>query len=175
MAGIYLGLGSNLGDRMRNLARCLKALPLTNEIQLKKLSSVYESEPVGHSEQPWFLNMVVEIATDLKPFKLLHLIQQIEKELGRKKTYHWGPRTIDIDILSYDDIIFAHPMLNVPHGKLHLRQFVLLPLQEIAACFVHPNFKKNINQLLMDCQDTATVNWFMDGSQLSNYMNNGKN
>lgn len=175
MTGIYLGLGSNRGDRMKNLARCLKTLPLTNEIHLKKVSSVYESEPVGHSDQPWFLNMVAEIETNLKPLPLLHLTQQIEQELGRKKTYHWGPRTIDIDILSYHNLIFNHPMLNVPHRQLHLRKFVLLPLQEIAACFVHPKLKKNINQLLTDCQDTAIVNWFLDGKVLSNYMNNGKN
>ena len=175
MAGIYLGLGSNLGNRMSNLIRCLKALHLINEIQLKKLSSVYESEPLGYSDQPWFLNMVVEIETNLEPLQLLQVTQQIEQELGRKKTFYWGPRTIDIDILSYHDIIFDHPKLNVPHRQLHLRQFVLLPLQEIAACFVHPDLKKNINQLLTDCRNTAEVNRFMDGKQLTKYANNGKN
>lgn len=175
MTGIYLGLGSNLGDRMRNLARCLKTLHLGNEIQLAKVSSVYESEPSGYYDQPWFLNMAIEIKTKLEPLQLLKLIQQIEKRIGRKKTHHWGPRIIDIDILIYNNLILDHPMLNIPHRQLHLRQFVLLPLEEIAASFVHPMFNKNINQLLKECQQKAIVNWLMDGNILLKYMNNGTN
>jgi len=170
MTGIYLGLGSNLGDRLMNLARCLKTLYLSRKIQLIKISSVYESEPFGFSDQPWFLNMVIEIETNLEPLQLLESIQQIEQQIGRKKNYYWGPRTIDIDILCYHNIIFNHPMLNIPHRQLHLRQFVLLPLKEIAARFVHPVFKKSIDQLLQDCQDKVVVNWFMDGTQLLNYL-----
>lgn len=169
MTGIYMGLGSNQGDRLMNLACGLKKL-LSNKIQVIKFSSVYETEPYGFSRQSWFLNMVVEIKTALEPLALFRLIQQIENQIGRKKTHHWGPRTIDIDILSYNEIIFKHPMLNIPHRQLHLRQFVLLPLKEIAASFVHPEFKKSINQLLNECQDQAIVNWYMEGNEFLNYL-----
>lgn len=167
MTEIYLGLGSNLGDRLMNLASCLKELRLRSEIQLMKISSVYESEPYGFLNQPWFLNMVVEIATNLEPLKLLTLTQQIEKQLGRKKTHHWGPRTIDIDILSYNRLIFKHPMLKLPHQQLHLRQFFLLPLKEIAAFFIHPGFKVTIDQMLMNCKDKSRINRFIDGKELN--------
>jgi len=170
MTEIYLGLGSNLGDRLMNLARCLKELRSSTEIQLMKISSVYESEPYGFLDQPWFLNMVIEITTKLEPLRLLKLTQQIEKQLGRKNTHHWGPRTIDVDILSYDNLIFKHPMLNLPHQQLHLRQFVLLPLKEIAACFVHPGFKQTIDQMLMNCQDKSKINWLIHGNELNTYL-----
>lgn len=170
MNGIYLGLGSNLGDRLMNLTRCLKELKLNRAIQLIKLSSVFESEPYGFANQPWFLNMAVEIDTNKAPLQLLELTQQIETQLGRKKAQRWGPRTIDIDLLSYKDLIFKHPMLNLPHRQLHLRQFVLQPLKEIASCFVHPEFKKNIDQLLNNCQDKVKVNWFMNANELLTYL-----
>ncbi len=170
MTGIFLGLGSNLGDRLMNLACCLKELKLSYEIELMKVSSVYESEPLGFSDQPWFLNMVVEIETNLEPLDLLKLTQQIESQLGRKRTHRWGPRTIDIDILSYKNIIFKHPMLNIPHRQLHLRQFVLQPLKEIATGFVHPGLKKDIDQMLNHCQDQLKVNWLMDGNELLTYI-----
>lgn len=165
-----MGLGSNQGDRLMNLASSLKKILLSNEIQLINLSSVYETEPYGFSKQPWFLNMVVEIATNLNPLFLLKRIKNIEQQIGRKKTHHWGPRQIDIDILSYPNMVFKHPMLNIPHRQLHLRQFVLIPLKEIAACFVHPESKKNINQLLNECQDQAMVSWFMEGNEFLNYI-----
>jgi len=169
MTGIYLGLGTNLGDRLTNLAQCLNALACSSQTQLIKISSVYESEPFGFVNQPCFLNMAVEIETELEPIQLLKFTQQIEQQIGRKKTYHWGPRKIDIDILSYHDIIFVHPMLSIPHRQLHLRQFVLLPLKEIAARFFHPKLNKNIDQLLNDCRDKSLVNWFMDGNKLLTY------
>ena len=169
MTGIILGLGSNLSDRLMNLARCLKEFELSNEIELKKISSVYESEPYGFSDQPWFLNMGVEIETNLEPLNLLKLTQRIESQLARKKTHRWGPRIIDIDILCYKNIIFKHPMLNIPHRQLHLRQFVLQPLREIATCFVHPELKKNIDQLVNSCHDQLKVNWLMDGNELLTY------
>lgn len=168
MSGIYLGLGSNLGNRLVNLVCCLKTLNLSSEIHLLKNSSIYESEPYGFSDQPWFLNIVVEIDTKLKPLELLQFTQQLEKKVGRFKTYRWGPRTIDIDILSYHNVVFKHQVLKIPHQQLHLRKFVLIPLKEIAACFVHSDLKKNIDELLNECQDKIVVNWFMDGNELLN-------
>lgn len=168
MNGIYLGLGSNLGDRLMNLACCLKKMKLNNAIRLIKVSSVYESEPYGFANQPWFLNMVAEIETKLEPLQLLELIQQIENQSGRKKTLRWGPRTIDIDLLNYKNLVYKHPMLNLPHRQLHLRQFVLQPLKEIASRFVHPELQQTISQLLKNCQDKTKVNWFLDGYELLN-------
>lgn len=170
MTGIYLGLGSNLGNRLVNLACCLKTLNLSNEIHLTKNSSIYESEPFGFSNQPWFLNMAIEIDTKLEPLQLLQFTQQLEKKVGRVRTHRWGPRTIDIDILSYHNIVFKHPVLNIPHQQLHLRKFVLIPLKEIATCFFHSELKKNINELLNECQDKIAVNWFMDGNELLNLL-----
>lgn len=170
MTGIFLGLGSNLGDRLMNLARCLKEFKLSYEIELVKISSVYESEPYGFVDQPWFLNMVVEIDSKLKPLELLKRTQQIESRLGRKNADRWGPRTIDIDILSYNNTIFKHPMLNIPHQQLHLRQFVLHPLKEIATRFVHPELKKDVDEMLNHCQDQLKVNWLMNGNELLTYL-----
>jgi 2-amino-4-hydroxy-6-hydroxymethyldihydropteridine diphosphokinase len=170
MTGIYLALGSNLGDRLMNLVHCLKEFKLNCTIEIIKVSSVYESEPYGFSNQPWFLNLAVEIETNLEPLNLLKLTRQIENRLGREKTYRWGPRIIDIDILSYKNIIVTHPLLNIPHRQLHLRQFVLQPLKEIATHFVHPELKKNIDQLLNSCHDQRKVNWLMDGNELLSYL-----
>jgi len=170
MAGIFLGLGSNQGDRLMYLARCLKEFKLNNEIDLMKLSSVYETEPYGVADQPWFLNMCIKIDTKLEPFELLKRTQQIESRIGRTNADRWGPRTIDIDILSYRNIVIEHPILNIPHRQLHLRKFVLLPLKEIAAHFVHPESKKDIDQMLNQCPDQLEVNWLIDGDELLTYL-----
>lgn len=169
MVEAYLGLGSNLGNRLMNLARSLNKLKLTDAVHIKKISSVYESEPYGFLDQPYFLNMVLAIETKLEPLSLLNLTQAIEKQLGRKITERWGPRIIDIDILNYNNLIFSHPKLNLPHQQLHLRQFVLLPLKEIAANFVHPKLKKTIDQMLIECQGKFEINCLMNGKELINY------
>jgi 2-amino-4-hydroxy-6-hydroxymethyldihydropteridine diphosphokinase len=166
MSAIFLGLGSNLGDRLVNLASCLTILAHSAEVKINKISSVYESEPYGDKHQPWYLNMVIEIATNLDPLSLLQFTQQVEQQIGRKKTRFWGPRIIDVDILSYKNRIVKQPMLQIPHPQLHLRQFVLLPLKEIAARFKHPGLNKNIDQLISECQDNSQVAWFKDGKKI---------
>jgi 2-amino-4-hydroxy-6-hydroxymethyldihydropteridine diphosphokinase len=166
MSAIFLGLGSNLGDRLANLKSCLKILANSKEVKINKISSVYESEPYGDKDQPWFLNVVIEIATGLNPISLLNFTQNVEQQVGRKKTRFWGPRIIDIDILSYEKSILMHPMLQIPHPQLHLRQFVLLPLKEIAARFIHPGLNKTIDQLINECQDRSQIAWFTNGTNL---------
>jgi 2-amino-4-hydroxy-6-hydroxymethyldihydropteridine diphosphokinase len=166
MSAIFLGLGSNLGDRLANLKSCLKILANSKAVKINKISSVYESEPYGDKDQPWFLNVVIEIATSLDPMSLLIFTQNVEQQIGRKKTRFWGPRIIDIDILSYENRLLAHPMLQIPHPQLHLRQFVLLPLKEIAARFIHPGLNKTIDQLINECQDKCQVAWFTEGTNL---------
>ena len=131
MPGIFLGLGSNLGDRKRFLDEALAALPGCG-ITIDTVSSIYETSPVGVTDQPDFLNMVVEVTTELSARQLLEAIKGIEKDLGRTSGPRWGPRVIDIDLLLYGDEVIDEPDLVVPHPELFSRQFVLDPLREIA-------------------------------------------
>jgi len=123
------------------LGNLRRAISLLREegIQIRKISSVYESSPWGYEEQEDFLNLALEVETDLPPLELLELIKTIEKRMGRKPTFRWGPRSIDIDILLYDDISFSHPSLVIPHPHLKERLFALLPLQEIAPQILLPD------------------------------------
>lgn len=151
MAIVYLSIGSNLGRREDN---CLKALKAIEEkgMTIKKKSLLYETEPWGVREQPHFINMAVEIETDLPPNKLLQVVKEIEKGMGRTETYRWGPRIIDIDILLYDDLIYETSDLKIPHPFMHEREFVLRPLSEIAPNKVHPVLNKTISELLQNLQ-----------------------
>lgn len=154
---IFLGLGTNLGDREENLIRCLGALGAVENLKLVRISSIYETEPVGVTDQPDFLNMVVEIDTSLSPIELLLSVKKIEKELGRKKTYRWGPRLIDIDILAYKDLILEEKELFIPHQRLAERLFVLIPLREITPFFRHPKTKEPVKELICNCSDLTEV------------------
>lgn len=147
----YLGIGSNLGERRNN---CLIALRLLAEkgIIIRKASSFYETEPWGIKEQPDFINMAAEVETDLPPDELHKVIKGIEREMGRKETFRWGPRIIDIDILLYNDMIYESADLRIPHPLMHEREFVLEPLSEIAPERVHPLLKKTIIELLRSLQ-----------------------
>jgi 2-amino-4-hydroxy-6-hydroxymethyldihydropteridine diphosphokinase len=147
MAIVYVGLGSNLGDRHKN---CLRAIELLKQhgLLVTKQSSLYETEPWGLTEQPEFVNMAVEIETELAPEALLALLKNIEKDMGRRNTVRWGPRIMDLDILLYDDIIMNTDALTIPHPLMHEREFVLRPLSEIAEEKVHPVLKKKIGDLL---------------------------
>lgn len=120
-------------------------------------SAVYESEPVGYKDQPWFLNMAVKIETDLEPEDLLKTVKNIEKEVGREKGEKWGPRAIDIDILLYGSSVVDEPELKIPHVRMHERRFVLEPLSEIAADITHPKLQKSIKELLKECKDASIV------------------
>jgi len=125
----YIGIGSNLGNRQKNIMDAVKKLEERDYIKIKRLSPIYETEPVGGPKQPKYLNGVIEIDTDLSPRELLYTIQRIEKELGRKKTVRYGPRIIDLDILSYGDRTIDEPDLKIPHPEMNKREFVQKPLR----------------------------------------------
>jgi len=151
MATAYIGVGSNLGNREKN---CYHAIELLEKrrIVVKKKSSLYETEPWGEQDQPQFINMALEVETELEPYKLLRALKAIEKEMGREKTLKWGPRIIDLDILLFDSLFLRDNSLQIPHPLMHERAFVLKPLCEIAPEKIHPLLKARICDLLEKLQ-----------------------
>ena len=146
MAIIYIGIGSNLGDKEGNCKTAIERLS-KNGIAVKKISSPYRTKPWGVEDQPDFVNMAVKAETNVNPSELLTILKTIEKEMGRQDGVRWGPRLIDLDLLFYDDLVISCDELAIPHPLLHEREFVLLPMTEIAAEFVHPVLKATIKQL----------------------------
>jgi 2-amino-4-hydroxy-6-hydroxymethyldihydropteridine diphosphokinase len=147
MKRIYLGLGSNLGEREENLRRARELLNAAG-IKILRESSLYETEPQDVTHQPWFLNQVVEAETSLFPMQLLSRVLKIEKELGRRRVIEKGPRTLDIDILLYHRFVIDSPVLVVPHQRMHERRFVLAPMAELAPDLRHPVTRQTMRELL---------------------------
>jgi 2-amino-4-hydroxy-6-hydroxymethyldihydropteridine diphosphokinase len=154
---VFVGLGSNLGNRLEFLRRAVRLLSSTRGCRLRKVSSVYETEPVGVREQAPFLNAVVEMEVVLDPAGFFRHCQEIEADSGRQRGARWGPRTLDIDILSFGDRVMATERLTIPHPELHRRRFVLVPWAEIAPQHVVAGHGKSVAELLRDCPDPAWV------------------
>lgn len=190
MSVAYIGIGSNLGDRQKNIELALEKLKARKGIELREFSSIIETEPVGDADQPKFFNAACKLETSLYPDELLNCLKSIEREIGRKEdssvprisrqeqlkmfqegsldldaqlgptpeerqerleeSKRSGPRTIDLDILFYDDVMMKGNSLIIPHPRLHNREFVLRPLAEIAPDFIHPALKKSVNDLLIE-------------------------
>ena len=188
MAIVYIGLGSNLGRKKANIKRAIKLLGKRKDVKILKVSSLYETEPVGYVKQDWFVNAVLRAETNLSPRQLLNTLKDIEKELKRKRTstpldsksrkafgflrgqrlslidkfrrltgreqgyltgsIKWGPRTIDLDILLYDDLKWKTKDLVIPHPEMHKRAFVLIPMIELEPNLIHPVKRKSILELL---------------------------
>src|SRR3989304_3857251 len=157
MHTVYLGLGSNMGDRLSFLSKAVKELGALPGLTVQRVSSVYETEPVGFKDQEDFLNLVVELQTSLEPGKLFERTKQIEKALGRHDSVRWRPREIDIDILLYDQLIVRRERLFIPHREMLNRKFVLVPLAEIAGSMIHPIEKMEVQMLLRRCKDSSRV------------------
>jgi 2-amino-4-hydroxy-6-hydroxymethyldihydropteridine diphosphokinase len=152
---IYLALGTNLGEREANLREALQKLPPT--VEVLATSRLYETTPMHVVDQPNFLNMVVKAQTALTPTELLTYLQNLEKEIGREKTFRYGPRKIDLDILFYDDWLIDLPDLQVPHLRLAERGFVLYPMLDLAPDLRHPQTQQTIQELAAQLPDEGGI------------------
>lgn len=149
MARVFLGVGSNEGDRLRNISEALRRLSILPGIRIKRLATIIETESVGGPPQGPYLNTVAELETTLPAEKLLVFLQDTERQLGRLPSGpRWGPRPIDLDVLFYDERVIDTPALQVPHPRLHERRFVLEPLAQLQPALIHPVLKQSIKDLL---------------------------
>ena len=157
---VYIGFGSNVGDRLDFCDRAVTLLSLLPHSQVTGVSLLYETEPVNDGSRPgdgWFLNGAVQLQTNVTPRSLLTVLREIERSLGRDQENRSGPRTIDLDILFYGDRVISEPDLVVPHPRLHQRRFVLVPMADLDPGFVHPVLHRTVAELLKDCTDRAVV------------------
>ena len=159
MARVFLSLGSNVGDRLVNIQQAVASLGMSDKIKVVKCSSFYETEPWGNKEQAWFLNAAIAIDTSFTCNELLSYCQIIEQKLGRVRNTEkkWQERTIDIDILMYDNLILSSKDLIVPHPYMHERAFVLVPMLEVKADLVHPVFNKTVMELYDELESPEDV------------------
>jgi len=156
MAIAYIGLGSNLNDPKSQLKRAFKALNKLPKCHLGKCSHLYRSDPMGPQDQPRFINAVAQLRTSLEPEELLAQLHSVELAQGRHRGRHWGPRTLDLDILLYDDLVLATELLIIPHPGLYQRNFVLYPLAEIAPKLIFPDGSK-LAERLANCTTDGLV------------------
>jgi len=155
---VFIGVGSNLGDRRENCREARRRVSELPKTRVVKESSLYESEPHGNAKT-WFGNSVLEVETELAPLDLLKRLKQIEEEMGRKrvKGKRWGSRIIDLDILFYDNEIVDKRNLKIPHPRLPQRRFVLVPLSELAPQLIHPGLNQSVSELLATTKDTKKI------------------
>jgi 2-amino-4-hydroxy-6-hydroxymethyldihydropteridine diphosphokinase len=156
-----IGLGSNVGEKACHCKKAVTEVLKGDHHRLLAKSSLYRTEPIGYASQDWFVNGVIKIETDLGPYALLRFLRDVETRLGRTKTFRWGPRVIDLDILFFDEREIHTEELQIPHPLLHRRKFVLVPLVEIDRNLIHPVLKKTVQQLLEDLDEDQKVEKLM--------------
>jgi len=153
----YIGVGSNLGDKIHHCEKAISAILKIDRHKLLAKSSLFKTQPIGYTSQDWFVNGVIKIETDLEAHELLQTLKTIESQLGRIETFRWGPRTIDLDILFFDDVEIHTEDLQIPHPLIQDRQFVLIPLAEIDPTLVHSVLKKTVQELLNNLKEDQRV------------------
>jgi len=154
---VLLSLGSNIGDKQQYLELAIESIVLENSFHNVQVSSVYETEPIGFTEQDSFLNIALCFWTLMPPMEVFSLCKEIEQKLGRTKRQQWREREIDIDIILFGEEIIQTDILTIPHAAMHQRKFVLAPAAEIAPLMVHPIIKKSILELYEECSDVSSV------------------
>jgi len=152
---VLLGIGSNLGNREENISKALAALE--RHLVIKRVSSLYETEPIGYVNQPDFLNLCIKVETEMNPFELLSFLKAVESELGRKESLRWGPRTIDIDILLFDVKLIYSRRLIIPHKELLRRKFAIKPACEIAGDWIYPGLQKTLKALYRERREAFAI------------------
>ena len=158
MARVFIGIGSNEGDRLEHISCGAQTLGALSQVQLVQMATIRETAPVGGPPQAAYLNTVVELSTTLAPGDLLRALKQIEVEAGRRPSdVRWGPRPLDLDLLFYEDRVIHEAGLEVPHPRLHERRFVLEPLAELAPDLVHPVLKRTVQDLLANALNSSIV------------------
>ncbi len=157
---VYIGIGSNIGDKVGMCERAISEILKLDRHKLLAKSSFYKTQPIGYKDQDWFINGVIKIETSLSPLELVRGLKAVELKLGRKETFRWGPRLIDLDLLFFDHEEIKTEELCVPHPHLHKRKFVLIPMAEIDRDFIHPVFKMTIQELLDNLQEDQGVEKF---------------
>ncbi len=153
----YIALGSNVGNKLLQCQKAVSQVLKVDHHRLLARSSFYKTQPIGYPDQDWFVNGVIKIETVLEPHQLLQSLGAIESHLGRKKTFRWGPRAIDLDLLFYDEEQIQSDDLVLPHPRLHERQFVLIPLVEMDPGLVHPVLKKTVHEILSHLKEDQGV------------------
>jgi 2-amino-4-hydroxy-6-hydroxymethyldihydropteridine diphosphokinase len=153
----YIGIGSNLGDKLYHCEKAISEILKIDRHKLLAKSPFFKTQPIGYTSQDWFVNGVIKIETDLEALELLRTLKTIESQLGRMKTFRWGPRTIDLDILFFDDAEIYTEELQIPHPLIQDRQFVLVPLVDIDRNLIHPVLKKTVQELLNNFKEDQGV------------------
>lgn len=166
MTEVFIALGSNLGDRLENITKAIKAISTHSRNVLLKVSNVYETDPVGFIDQSRFLNAVIQMNTAFTPLALLDFLQDLELQFGRKRESRWGPRTLDLDILAIKNLYYNSPRLKIPHPQMFIRLFVLKPLADIAPFYeifgANGNVEANINQV----DKSSNVDFYLFSKEL---------